>query len=107
MKIFISIPMKSKSTTQVRVEMNKIFEFIKVKLPEAELIESIIDDADKNIALNGDDVAIWYLGKSILLLSEADIVFFINNYKDYRGCLIEKSIAEKYGKFCVDLQINL
>ena len=106
MKIFISIPMKSKSTEQVRVEMNKVFSSIKDKLPEAELIDSIIDGADKNIAIKGDGVGMWYLGKSILLLSEADIVFFVNNWKDFRGCSIEREIAEKYGKFCVDIKVN-
>ena len=88
MKVFISMGMKSKSTEQVRVEMGKVFDFIKNKLPEAELIDSVIDGADKTIALKGDDVGVWYLGKSIQLLSEADIVFFVNNWKDFRGCSI-------------------
>lgn len=103
MKVFISMPMKAKSTEQVRVEMNKVFDYIKSKLPEAELIDSIIDGADKTIALKGDDMGIWYLGKSIQILSEADIVFFVNNWKEFRGCSIEREIAEKYGKFCVDI----
>ena len=98
--------MKSKSTDKVKVEMNKVFEFIKNKLPEAELINSIIDDADKDIAIKGDDVGIWYLGKSILLLSEADIVFFVNDWRDFRGCSIEREIAEKYGKFCVSIEVD-
>jgi len=106
MKIFISMGMKSKSTDKVKVEMNKVFEFIKNKLPEAELINSIIDDADKDIAIKGDDVGIWYLGKSILLLSEADIVFFVNDWRDFRGCSIEREIAEKYGKFCVSIEVD-
>ena len=93
MKIFISMSMKAKSTTQVRIEMGKVFEFIKNKLPEAELIDSIIDDADKNIVLKGDDIGVWYLGKSIQLLSEADIVFFVNDWKNYRVCSIERQIA--------------
>ena len=105
MKIFISMPMKSKSTEQVRVEMNKVFSSIKDKLPEAELIDSIIEGADKNIAIKGDDAGIWYLGKSILLLSEADIVFFVNDWKDFRGCSIEREIAEKYGKFCIEIKV--
>lgn len=98
--------MSAKSTAQVRVEMNKIFESIKRNLPEAELIDSIIDDADKNIAIKGDSVGMWYLGKSIQLLSEADIVFFAKGWKDFRGCLIEREIAEKYGKFCVDIKVK-
>ena len=106
MKIFISMPMKAKSTDQVRVEMNQAFELIKIQMPEAELIDSIIDDADKNIAIKGDDVGIWYLGKSILLLSEASIVFFVNDWKENRGCSIEREVAEKYGKICVDIKIE-
>jgi len=105
MKVFISMPMKAKSTEQVKVEMQKVFGYIKEKLPEAELIDSIIDDADRNIALKGDDVGIWYLGKSILLLSEADIVFFVNGWDQYRGCSIEREIAKKYGKFCVEINV--
>lgn len=68
MKIFISMPMKSKGIEQVRQEMNKVFEFIKNKLPEAELIDSVIDGADKAIAINGDDIGVWYLGESLKLI---------------------------------------
>jgi len=106
MKIFISMPMKAKSTEQVRVEMNKVFEFIKTKLPEAELIDSIIDGADKDIAIKGDDASVWYLGKSIQLLALADIVFFVDDWNLFRGCNIERAIAEKYGKFCVEMKTN-
>lgn len=107
MKIFISMPMKSKSTEQVRTEMNKVLTFIKNKLPEAELIDSIIDDADKDIAIKGDDIALWYLGKSIILLSSADIVFFVNDWNEYRGCITERRVSEDYGKFCVDIKVDL
>ena len=100
------MPMKSKSTEQVRAEMNKVFEHIKTKLPEAELIDSIIDGADKEIALKGDNIGLWYLGKSILLLSEADIVFFVNNWKEFRGCSVERKVADEYGKFCIDINVN-
>lgn len=105
MKIFISMPMKSKSTEQVRSEMQKVFDHIKDKLPEAELLDSVFDGADKNIAIKGDDAGLWYLGKSLMLLSEADIVFFVNDWKKYRGCSTERKVASEYGKFCVDLKI--
>ena len=99
--------MKSKSTEQVRVEMNKVFEYIKTKLPEAELIDSIIDGADASIALKGDDVAVWYLGESIKRMSEAAIVFFVNDWRDFRGCSTEYKIARAYGKFCVEINASL
>lgn len=107
MKIFISMPMKSKSTEQVRTEMAKVFDYIKTKLPEAELIDSILDGADKDIAIKGDDAGLWYLGKSILLLSEASLVFFVNDWQNFRGCSVERKVANEYGKFCVDIKVNL
>ena len=85
--------------------MNKVFETIKAKLPEAELIDTVIDGADKSIALKGDDVAVWYIGESIKRMSEADIVFFVNNWNEFRGCSIEREVAEKYGKYCVDIKV--
>ena len=105
MKVFISMPMKSKGIEQVRAEMDNVFQAIKKKLPEAELVDSIIDGADKQIAIKGDDTSVWYLGKSIELLAEADLVFFVNDWKDYRGCAIEHKIAKEYGKFCVNIKV--
>jgi len=107
MKIFISMPMKSKSVEQVRVEMDSVFEHIKKKIPEAELIESIIEGADKTVALEGDDMGVWYLGESIKILSEADLIFFVNDWKEYRGCAIENDVARAYGKFCVEINITI
>lgn len=105
MKVFISMPMKSKSTEQVRVEMAKVFSQIKEKLPDAELIDSVIDGADSEIAVKGDGIGIWYLGKSLQLLAEADLVFFVNEWEQYRGCAIERQVAERYGKFCVEANL--
>ena len=101
------MPMKSKSTEQVRVEMGKVFEYIKNRLPEAELIDSVIEGADVGIATKGDDLGLWYLGKSIQMLSEASLVFFVNNWAEFRGCSAERKVAEEYGKFCVDIKFNL
>jgi len=85
--------------------MQKVFEYIKNKLPNAELIDSVIDGADRDIALNGDDMGCWYLAKSIELMAGADIVFFVNNWEDARGCKIENMTAKAYNKFCVEINI--
>lgn len=99
--------MKSKGIEQVRVEMNKVFAYIKSKLPEVELIDSVIDGADKEIALKGDDVGVWYLGESIKRLAEADLVFFVNDWRNFRGCSIEHQIAKAYGKFCLEIETQI
>ena len=97
--------MKSKSAEQVNQEMAKVFDHIKSKLPEAELIDSVIKDADAQIALKGDDIACWYLAKSIEMLSGADIVFFVNDWENARGCKLEREIARAYNKFCIEIKI--
>jgi hypothetical protein len=102
MKVFISMGMKSKSTEQVRVEMKSVFELIKQKLPEAELVDSILDGADKAIAIQGDDAGLWYLGESLKIMAGADMVFFIDDYENYRGCRVEKMVAVAYGKMCIE-----
>lgn len=99
--------MKSKSTEQVRSEMNKVFDEIKDRLPDAELLDSVIDGADKSIAIKGNDIGLWYLAKSLEIMSEADIVFFINDYKNYRGCLVEKQCADSYGKLCIEYKTKV
>lgn len=104
MKVFISMGMKSKSTEQVRQEMQNVFEQIQRELPEAELIDSIVDGADSHIAKEGDSVGLWYLGKSLELMSQADIVFFVDDYHNFRGCRVEKMCAKAYGKLCVEFE---
>ena len=106
MKVFISMPMKAKGEEQVKQEMSKAFEFIKEKLPEAELLDSVIEGAGKDIAIKGDDVGVWYLGESIKRLAGADIVFFVNDWKCFRGCSIEHDVALAYGKICTEITIT-
>lgn len=49
--------------------------------------------------------ACWYLGKSISMLAEADVVIFHPEWKTTRGCLIEHMICALYDIPYVELQI--
>lgn len=104
MKVFISMGMRSKGTAQIRSEMQKVFSYIKDRLPDAELIDSVIDDADIDIAHNGDSTRIYYLGESLKMLASADIVFFAPGWEEFRGCSIERRVARDYNKFCVEME---
>ena len=64
----------------------------------------IVDGADKHIAIEGDSAGLWYMGKSLILMAEADIVFFVDGYKEFRGCVVEKLCADSYGKLCVEFE---
>lgn len=97
MKTFISMGMQGKSTDEVKETMKSTFEQILEEYPEAVLIDSVIAEEPPK----DDNIGMWYLAKSIELMAVADKIFFINDYDSYRGCSLEKTVAEAYGKECV------
>lgn len=89
-KIFISQPMNGKTTEEIENERNYIIE----RLGENESVE-IIDSFFKDKPYEASPL--WYLGESIKLMSEADVVFFCDGWQTARGCQIEHDCALEYG----------
>ena len=89
-KIFISQPMNGKTTEEIENERN----YIIGRLKENECVE-IIDSFFKDEPYEA--LPLWYLGESIKLMSEADIVFFCDGWQTARGCQIEHDCALEYG----------
>ena len=89
-KIFISQPMNGKTTEEIENERNYIIE----RLRENESVE-IIDSFFKDKPYEASPL--WYLGESVKLMSEADVVFFCNGWQTARGCQIEHDCALEYG----------
>lgn len=93
MKIFISQPMRGKTKEEILSVRQLAIEEAERELGErVEVIESYFEDAP-----NDGNVPLWYLGKSIVLLSSADAVYFAKGWEDARGCRIERICAEQYG----------
>ena len=92
-KLFISCPMKGRTEENIKKSMEKMHKLAEIIFDqELEIIPTYIEDnPPENI-----NQAIWYLGKSIQLLSEAD--FFIGvNYTDvFKGCNVEYDVANAY-----------
>ena len=42
------------------------------------------------------NISVAYLGKSISLMAEADVVYFGGDWKKARGCRIEYEVAKEY-----------
>lgn len=90
-KLFISQPMKGKTNEEIEVERAKAIEEAKAVLKEdVEVIDSFFRGAPV------DAKPLWFLGKSIELLSQADIVYFAKDWNKYRGCKIEHMCAIEY-----------
>ena len=41
--------------------------------------------------------AVWYLAKSIEIMSKVDAVYFCKGWENARGCKIEHEVAKNYG----------
>lgn len=90
-KLFISQPMNGKTDEEILFERARIIELCKKRYGEIEVIESFFENAPHEAR------PLWFLAKSLELMSTADIAFFAYGWKDYRGCKIEHECAKQYG----------
>lgn len=91
-KLFISQPMKGKTDEDILAVRKKAIQSAKEKLGEdVEVIDSFFQGAP------ADARPLWFLGKSLELLSTADVAYFAKGWEDFRGCRIENKCAIEYG----------
>ena len=91
-RLFISQPMRGKSDEQILKERQEAIEKAKEFCGEdVEVIDSFFEKAPH------DAKPLWFLGKSIQLLSTADIAYFADGWDKYRGCIIENICCIDYG----------
>lgn len=91
-KLFISQPMKGKTNEEILAVRQKAIESAERELGEkVEVIDSFFQDAPV------DANPLWYLLKSLELLSTADVAYFAKGWEEARGCKIENTCAIEYG----------
>ena len=88
MKIFISQAMNGLTEEQIRERRARITEYLETQFDDFEIIKSILEP--------GEHPPLWYLGKSIEMLSEADLAVFDENWYKSRGCRIEFECCVQY-----------
>ena len=122
LKVFVSMPMKNKSTDRIRKEMERIKEVAEKRIDQKlELIDSIhkapaeeevakpegfaippaggtptaqIEDLRRDAIKNNP---VYWLGKSIELMAQADYVMFAKGFDNAKGCAVEFAVADSYG----------
>ena len=92
-KLFISCPMKGRSEEKIRKSMEKMHKIAEIVFDqELEVIPTYIED---NPPKNNNQ-AVWFLGKSIQMLAEADYFIGIEWCDFYKGCEVERIVANRY-----------
>lgn len=90
-KIFISQPMNGLTDDEIKMERARIEKIAQSKYGEVEIINSFFENAPH------DARPLWFLGKSIELLSTADVIYCAKGWNTARGCKIENLCAKEYG----------
>lgn len=103
-KLFISQPMRGLSDEEILKERERIIGKLREtydhffnkdtsKLFDIKLIESFVkEDAPSDTRFP----AIWFLGRSLQFLSQADVVWFGSGWDDARGCKMEWYVVSLY-----------
>lgn len=91
MSVFISQPMNGKETEEIEWERDELVKELKKYLGEdIKILDTIFHFAE-------DVPSLVYLGRSIEVLTQADLAVFMDGWGNARGCRIEHQAAKNYG----------
>ena len=96
MKVFISQVMRGLTDEEILKTREEAIEFAKttIDLSSGDTIE-IIDSFFQSAPAEAKPL--WFLGKSLELLSTADVCLFVGDWENARGCRIEHECCVQYG----------
>ena len=89
-KVFISQPMRGKTSEEILTERNRITEEIRNMIGDHEVLDTYFDDFGEC------SKPFQYLAKSLWMLADADCAYFAPGWQDARGCRIEHDSAIAY-----------
>jgi hypothetical protein len=89
-KAIISQPMKAKTEEQVRSERQEAIKYL--NYDGYEVVDTVFPDFT-----NQGNIPLKYLAKSIECIADVDLVYFIGDWRNSRGCRIEFECCVQYG----------
>lgn len=94
-KVFISQPMANRSEEEILNERLEVLNKLKkdLKTDNIAIIDSYFEEDEPKSTIHKD---VYHLGKSLELLSTADVAYFCKGWQHARGCLIEKEVCQAY-----------
>lgn len=94
-KVFISQPMANRSEEEILNERLEVLNKLKkdLKTDNIAIIDSYFEEDESKSTIHK---GVYHLGKSLELLSTADVAYFCKGWQHARGCLIEKEVCQAY-----------
>lgn len=95
-RLFISQPMKDRTEEEIMSERRELIKKAKAEYgEEIEILDSYFADFNGN--------ALAFLGKSLEVLSKADVALFGRGWENARGCKMEHLACKEYGIETIEL----
>lgn len=102
-KLFISCPMAGISDEDIQRERVHIQqETEEITGEKFEVIDSFVDGR----TFSEKNAPVQYLGQSLMLLAEADVVAFGKGWQRARGCRIEHQVCIEYDIDAIDVVVD-
>ena len=98
-KLFISQPMRGKTDEEILQERRHLLFRAK------ELVNADVELSDTFFTEEipaGVNRPLWCLGKSLMAMATADVVYMEVGANEYRGCRLEKECALAYGVHLIE-----
>ena len=92
-KLYISCPMRGRTIEEIERSRDKMHRIAEAVFDQdLELVDSFVS----YVPPETNNIAIWQLGENIKKMAQADYFIGVSNWA-YRGCNIEREVAESYG----------
>ncbi len=89
-KLFISQPMNGRTDEEINAERAQAVQDVRQLIgEEVEPLDTFFTDYDGK--------PLEFLGKSIMIMAQADLVHFCKGWQNARGCRVERAAADNYG----------
>ena len=95
MRIFLSLGMRGRDEKDVLHDIEEAMFYIKRIHPDCEVVNTYRQEGAPE-----DAGPTYYLGRSIQILGTCDQAWFLNDWENYRGCLVEHEVCKAYGIPC-------
>lgn len=87
----ISQPMRGMQLNDIKLARQRIIEHYTSKG------WTYVDNVNPSFENDPEPKPLWYLGKSLELMSKCDVVIFMDGWENARGCQLEHAACEAYG----------
>lgn len=91
MKFMISQPMNGLTTEQIKQNREEVVK--KLEKEGHTVIDTVFEDFNDSSIKNK---SVFFLGKSLEKMAEADAIYFMDGWRNARGCVVEHTVASLY-----------